>query len=513
MLHKQLKRSKPIYFSFLVFHLPGVILILYFLVMRLSLSTADILIFLFFYSIITFLGFFPFIQKRNSKKVVSTDYLFAGRKLSLPFFVASLVATWYGNILGIGEFVYRYGLVAWFCFGIVYYFAAFIYAFWVARKIHQSSALTVAEQISSKFGENAGFLASLGQLIIAFPAVYVLMVGTFINSITGINFFSSIILGTIFSFVYIGIGGFKSNILTNSFQFVLMYLGFGVFAYFSLKANNFEFEIFKSLPPSHLNFFGDVSWQFLISWFFISLQTFIDPSFYQRCISAKTNKIAKTGILVSIFFWFLFDSMTIYIGLVSRATFNNIEPLFAYPYLLEVIVPPFWKGIVLVAMLATIVSTMDSYIFLSALIIGKDILGKLNKTKHIELSLRTKTGLIFSALFSIFLSYAIPSAIDLIYKTSAIAVPALFYPLILSFSRKKYLKDHQIRLLIITSSFFTLIFSLTKDFFKGKILQSNISQVFYFEPMVIGFLWSTFLLTIMIIYNKTEKNFTTTTLL
>ncbi len=480
--------------------------------MRLTLSTVDILIIFLFYAILTFLGFLPLVQKRNKKEIENSEFLLAGRKLTLPFFVASLVATWYGNILGIGEFVYRYGLVAWFCFGIVYYLSAFFYAFWISKKIHQTPSLTVAEQISSKFGEKAGILASLVQLIIAFPAVYVLMVGTFINLITGIDFFFSIILGTILSFIYIGFGGFKSNILTNSFQFVLMYLGFGVFAYFSIKANNFEFEIFKYLPPSHLNFFGNVSWQFLFSWFFISLQTFIDPSFYQRCISARTTKIAKNGILVSILFWFLFDSMTIFIGLISRATFNNIDPLFAYPYILQAFVPTFWKGFVLVAMLATIVSTMDSYIFLSAFIIGNDILGKLPKINRLQLSVRTRTGLIFSALFSIFLSYVVPSAIDLIYKTSAIAVPSLFYPLILSFSKKKYIKDSQIRLIIITSSIFTLIFSLAKEYFNGKELESVISIVFNFEPMVFGFLWSTLLIVTMAIYNKTKKNFTTTIL-
>ena len=31
------------------------------------------------------------------------DYLLAGRRVTLPAFVATLVTTWYGGILGIGE--------------------------------------------------------------------------------------------------------------------------------------------------------------------------------------------------------------------------------------------------------------------------------------------------------------------------------------------------------------------------------------------------------------------------
>ena len=41
----------------------------------------------------------------------AVDYLVAGRRVTLPAFVATLVATWYGGILGVGEYSYRYGVV------------------------------------------------------------------------------------------------------------------------------------------------------------------------------------------------------------------------------------------------------------------------------------------------------------------------------------------------------------------------------------------------------------------
>jgi len=478
--------------------------------MKLTLSSADILVFFIFYFCLTFLGFLPLILKRINTKSEDLEFIFAGRKLTLPFFVASLVATWYGNILGIGEFVYRYGLVAWFCFGIVYYISAFFYALLITKKVHLSNASTIAEQISRKFGTNAGIFSAIVQLIISFPAVYVLMVATFINLLTGINLFLSLLIGTFLSFIYIGFGGFKSNILTNTFQFFIMYLGFGIFLYFSLNSIHFDLGFLANLPPTHKKFFGNVSWQFIFSWFFISLQTFVDPSFYQRCVSAKSTRTARNGILLSIAFWLLFDFMTITIGLISRATLPNIEPLFAYPYLLEIIVPSAWKGFVLVSMLATIISTMDSYIFLSAFIIGNDILGKISKFKEHKLSTRTKFGLIISAVFSTALAFFIPSAIDLIYKTSSIAVPALFYPLLLSFSKKELLTNSQVTFLIASSSILTLLFLLCKEFACGRLLPYLLNQLLYFEPMVFGFLWSTILFVIMIILNKKAKIFTTT---
>jgi len=475
-----------------------------FLDMKLTLSELDILIFLLFYLTLTFLGFFPIIFKKT-KTSEDLEFIFAGRKLTLPFFVASLVATWYGNILGIGEFVYRYGVVAWFCFGIVYYISAFFYALLITKKAHLSNASTIAELIAGKFGTKAGIFSAFVQLIISFPAVYILMVATFINLLTGIDLFLSILLGTLLSFIYIGFGGFKSNILTNTFQFFIMYLGFGVFLFFSLNSIQFDIGFLSNLPTSHKKFFGNVSWQFLFSWFFISLQTFVDPSFYQRCISAKSPKIARVGILFSIILWMIFDFMTIFIGLISRAALPDIKPLFAYPYLLEVVVPDVWKGFILVAMLATIISTMDSYIFLSAFIIGNDILGKISGLKKLKVSKRTKLGLILSAIFSITLASLIPSAIDLIYKTSSIAVPALFYPLLLSFSKKDLLSNSQTTFLIASSSILTLFFSIIKEYVSYKSMFTPFQQILVFEPMVFGFLWSTIVFLIMFIYNQKAK--------
>ena len=74
--------------------------------------------------------------KRNSKKGES-EYLLAGRRLTIIPFTASLVATWYGGILGIGEFTYQYGISNWVVMGLPYYIFASIFAFLFAKKIRQ----------------------------------------------------------------------------------------------------------------------------------------------------------------------------------------------------------------------------------------------------------------------------------------------------------------------------------------------------------------------------------------
>ena len=65
------------------------------------------------------IGFFTF--RRRKKGVSAADeFLLAGRTLTLPAFVATLVSTWYGGIIAVGEYVYDNGIVTWIVFGVPY---------------------------------------------------------------------------------------------------------------------------------------------------------------------------------------------------------------------------------------------------------------------------------------------------------------------------------------------------------------------------------------------------------
>ena len=71
--------------------------------------------------------------KRSGTDVSS--FLFAGRKLTIPALVATLVSTWYGGILEVGRFTYENGIVTWLIFGVFYYVAALLFVKFIAPKI------------------------------------------------------------------------------------------------------------------------------------------------------------------------------------------------------------------------------------------------------------------------------------------------------------------------------------------------------------------------------------------
>jgi len=413
------------------------------------------------------------------------DYILAGRRVTLPFFVASLVATWYGNIMGMGEFVYNNGLVAFFCFGLPYYIAAFFFATFLAEKIRKSDAKTIPEQITNAYGNKAGNISTLIILIITIPAAYILMLASLVQMFTGLSLWLSLIIGTAVSLGYIYHGGLRSDIIANAAQFIFMYLGFGVLLYFSITTHGGFNDLFDALPSEHITPLGGLSLQYVLAWYIIAFQTFIDPSFHQRCAAAGSTKTAKRGIFVSIAFWVVFDFLTLFTGLYAVA-YYSIEPsLNAYPSLADKILPPVWEGLFLVALLATVMSTLKSYALLSAATIGNDILLKLFKNSKLNTTLLTRLGLIITGIAGIIMALAIPSAVDLIYKTSSIAVPALIVPLFFSYSKRYSLDSKNAYKIMIFTLIITSLWTISNELY----LRFNL-EIFEFtsnfEPMIPG---------------------------
>ena len=90
------------------------------------------------------------------------DYLLAGRRMTLPAFVATLVTTWYGGILGIGEYAWRFGISTWVVFGIPYYFAAIVFALWLAPRLRRSGAITIPDLLVNAYGRTASTVGCVG---------------------------------------------------------------------------------------------------------------------------------------------------------------------------------------------------------------------------------------------------------------------------------------------------------------------------------------------------------------
>ena len=429
------------------------------------------------------IGFGFYRTKRSGKD--PEEFLLAGRKLSLPGFVVTLVATWYGGILGIGENTYSYGIQTWFIFGLPYYIFAILFAFLIAGRINETKFISIPDQFHGRFGKTAGVVSALYILFLASPAPYILSIGILLQFTTGLSFGLSLLMATGLSLSYIWIGGFKAVVRTDGLQFGFMYVGFLLLLIFSMKSSGPISELV--LPVSHLNITGGASIQYIIVWFFIALWTFVDPGFYQRCAAAKSPQTAKKGILISIGFWFIFDMLTLSTGLYAKALLTAGDPLFAYPRLGAMVLPPLAYGIFITGLLATIMSTIDSLGLISAITFGRDILWRIqsptstDKLKwNNESTIFVRKGLIITAFIALILAFSIPSVVKLWYGLGSILVPGLVLPFLISFKNNR--PKENILLMMVSPVLVSIFWILL-----GKLLNG---YPFGLEPFYPGILTS-----------------------
>ena len=386
------------------------------------------LIIIFGYFIILFLiGFF----RKNEKQVSQSDYILYGRKLSLPGFVITLVSTWYGAILGVGENTYLYGIQTWFIFAFPYYFFAIAYAIWLSKIIWTKNILSIPDIFRKSYGKEAGIISAIFIFILSSPAPYILSLGVLINFIFNLKLIWCLIIATTFSTVYVWNGGLSAIIKTDYLQLILMFLGFFALIGFSWHNSVSPFMLYNSLPESHLDPLGGNSIQYVLVWFFIAVWTIIDPNFFQRCAAVKNPHIAKKGLLISVCFWFLFDLMTLTAGLYAYIFIIPENPIMTYPLLGFEVLPPGVLGLFLVSIFAIIMSTIDSMSFVNAITIGRDILWRVRKKDSNRSPVfLIKYGLLGVGSLSIFLSLAIPSVVQMIYTIGSIIIPGLILPFI-----------------------------------------------------------------------------------
>lgn len=367
------------------------------------------------------------------------DYLLAGRRVTLPAFVATLVATWYGGILGVGEYSYRYGLANWLVFGVPYYLGALLFALLFAKRARESELFTLPDLLERHYGRTPALLGAAAVFITSAPAAYVLMLGTLFAAMFGAPMLPCVIAAAVLSIFYIQRGGLRSVVITDQVQFVLMYLGFAIMVAFLFAKHGGLPFLGPRLPPTHFVWHGGNPPGAILVWYFIALSALVDPGFWQRAYAARDPKVAKRGVLWSIVCWAVFDFLTTTTGLYARAVLPNLEnPVFAFPELATVTLPPVALGLFYLAMIATVMSTIDSYGFIAATTIGRDLVGRFvygrvadaadsaaREEREVGWS---RWGLWIAGAFATVLALASRSVIDLWHDLGSITTPSLLLP-------------------------------------------------------------------------------------
>ncbi len=406
----------------------------------LELAVFDYAVIVIYFVILFVLGFFI---KRRVHDL--NDYFLAGRRLTLPIFVITLVSTWYGGILGISEFSYTYGLGNWLTQGFFWYLVYLFFAFFLANRIRKSNLYTIPDQLERFYDKKSRFLGAIFNFIMVTPAPYIFSIGIIFSVLFGWDIWVGVLIGAIIIVFYTIRGGFFADIYTDFIQFFLMMIGFAMIIPFAIqKYGGLDF-LSANLPnpEAQLSITGGLSTQIILVWGFLAFWTLADPSFYQRCYATKHDKLPKKGILVSVGFWVLFDICTTFTGMYAAAAsnagfINVVDPSKAYFLIAGDLLPPLLFGLFLTGLIATVMSTIDSFTLLGAMNISHDLYKNIFKRNATEKQVinATKIGIIITAGFAVVLALFFNSVIAMWYTIGTIGISALIVPILVGFFYK-----------------------------------------------------------------------------
>jgi len=396
------------------------------------------------------------IVKQNNNS--SVEYLLMGRRLTLPMFVATLVATWYACIIGVAQIAFEKGIYNFITQGVFWYISAVIFSLFFVSRARKSQALSFPEMITKFYGPKSGIITAIMLYVKVLPIPYAMALGIFLNGFFGININLAMAIGMGLIAIHCIYVGLKSIIVFDIIQFVFMFVAIIMVVVYSYDTFGGSEYLISKLPDYHLKVTAQETWSTLFVWFFIALNaTLLSPLFYQRCLATQTEKSAKMGIYISVVLWMICDVFTTIGAMYAKANMPDAAPEDAYLVYALTIFPEGMRGIFMAAILITVLSAADSFLFLSSTIISYDLMPEKLRTSNVI----RKLSIIISAVLTVILSMYFNGKIEQAWMTfETIFMAGLFLPIVVGILYPKILTDKQCAIVILSSSLFATAWKL-----------------------------------------------------
>lgn len=363
----------------------------------------------------------------EKEQMSTVELLLMGRSLTLPIFVATLVATWYGGIFGVTALAFEKGIYNLLTQGIFWYSSYLIFAFFLVKRIRNYNVMTIPELAGRVFGPGAERLTASLNFLNLLPIAYTISLGIFLKSLFGGSLFLNTTAGVVLVTLWSLWGGFRAVVFSDIVQFFFMIISVFLVVVFAWMAMGSPLELMNKLPATHFDWSGGETIGTICVWGFIALSTLVDPNFYQRVLAADSEKTAKRGIVISTIIWFIFDCCTTLGAMYARAALPEANPQDAYLQFAIQLVPNGVRGLILAGVLAIILSTLDAYLFNAATCVSYDFF----KLKERFKIWHHHVALIFVAAISILFGLQFEGNVVEVWKTmGSFSAACLLFPLL-----------------------------------------------------------------------------------
>ena len=401
-----------------------------------SLSSIDYVIILLYLSGMVGVGLW-FAKKHSD----FDDFFLAGKSLTTPLLITTLISTYYGIdvLFGDTQLAFTDGVVAWFGYARPTYAFYLIAALLLARRLRENNFKSLPDILDAYYGRNTRYVGALTSFIYSLPALSLYGFGMLGEVILGWEPTTGmLVLGGI-ALVYTLTGGFWAVALTDSIQFVMMCLVIALAFPFAMNFIGGFNTMIEILPSSFFDTMGDLNIFLIIIYASTGLSVLVEPTFYQRIFAAKSYKNVRNALLIGIFIWGSYDwiitvlAMSAKAGVMKGLLPSDVAPDAALLTVVVAALPAGAVGLFLAGVLSTEMSTLDSYCLVAGGNVAYDVYRPAIKPTATdeELIKTTRYGILLSWGLGFFMAVAFEQMLGLWVFMASILISSSLVPVLL----------------------------------------------------------------------------------
>lgn len=345
------------------------------------------------------------VTKRVKKK---EDFLVAGRTLTAPILVGTLLATWIGSgdIFSVSDLSYNHGFSS--LIGSSGGWIGIIIAFFIAGRVRKFGQFTVPDILEARYNHWARILATITTII-----AYITIVsyqfrggGLVLNIISDgkIDAKTGIIIVAVFVVSYTLLAGMLSVAYLDMFNGILMVGAILIAVPFLIHHVGGLETIIANVTPRKHAILGNMTFIQAMGYFVPTLLLALgNANMYQRFFSAKNEKEAKKSVIGWVIGVILLGVALQSLAVIGSSYFKGLESEQASRIIIMVAhkgVPVVIGCALMAAIMAIIISTANSFLLVPATNVVRDIY-----QRFINPDLPDKKMIFFSRLVVIALGF------------------------------------------------------------------------------------------------------------
>ncbi|MBE3002252.1 sodium:solute symporter family protein [Nocardiopsis sp. HNM0947] len=318
---------------------------------------------------------------RSSKVGGGDDFLFAGRRLSTPVMIATLLVTWVGSgtIIGGANFAYNYGPFA----GMVFFAGTplgILVLLFIARRIRRAARHTIPELLEARFGTGVRTVAALVTAVayIGLVAAQFVGGGYVLALVSPLDATQGTLVVAVVVTVLTVTGGLFSVAYTDFVSAILILGALVASVPIVFLAVGGPTAYWEGLPEAATTPGGGLTGLQLLGYFLpLFLLLLADQNLYQRLAAAKDERSARNstlGMLLSSFLVFVPVVLLATAAAVLMPGINGDESVLRLAS--DGYLPAIIGGVLLAGAVAFVITTGSSFMLSAASNIAFDLFAR-----------------------------------------------------------------------------------------------------------------------------------------